>query len=164
MANNGHVDRVEFEPFPVDERWDTDLTPEQYRRLHWKTKERRSMVALRRKVAVLQEISTSLPRVLAEASLPDSRKALRDWRDPLRGLWSWVDVKLDNPSNEKNKDVIEAFFKALSDIDKLKRGKNSVLRRQVADKKAIIERLELRNIELLEEIARLRVRLSRTET
>lgn len=161
MANNDHVKRVDCEPFPVGEIWDTDISPAQHRRLSWQDKQRRGMTALRRKVALLQDLGTSLASIISEPFIPKDRKRLREWHDPSRGLWSWEDVKLDNPDNLKNKNVIEAFQQALVDIENCKKGKGSVLRRQVSEQNDLIERLELRNAELLEEIGRLRAKLAR---
>jgi hypothetical protein len=111
---------------------------------------------LKRKIALLQHISGSLAALIAEPFVPDNRKSLRDWNDEERGLWAWSDVKLDNPNHMKNRELIKAFFKARDDIEDLKKGKQSDLRRKVKDRDAIIERIELRNAELLEEVNKLR--------
>jgi len=148
--------RLEPTAYPTGERWDTDLSPVQVRHLSAQERHRRSLTALIRKVAILQGVSGSLTKLLDEPFIPDERKALREWRDPSRGLWSWSDVKLDNPNNQKNQTIIDAFYTALMDIDKLKKGKQSSLRREITEKNAIIERLELRNAELLEVIRKLR--------
>lgn len=163
MGNNAQSEILEFSRYPADEVWDTDLSPDQQKRLGWPDKQRRSITALKRKVAILQQLSTSSPLVVKEFDVPKTRKELRDWYDPARGLWRWEDVKLDNPAL-KNKEIVAIFLKAVAAIDELRKGKSSTLRRRIADNNSTIERLEFRNAELLEEIGRLHQKIKRLES
>jgi len=163
MANSVLVETFKPLPFPTNEAWDANLSKDQHRRLRWQDKQIRSQTALVRKVTLLQALAGSLAGVLAEPLIPQDRKALREWHDPSRGLWRWEDVKLDNP-NLRNGPVIKAFFDSIAEIDELKKGRHSTLRRKLLDRNAIIERLELRNAELLEINSNLRAQIWQLET
>ncbi len=160
MANNVIIKRYEFVPFPTGDRWDRPLTDDEWEQLNSREKKTRSYVSLVRKIALLQAAAENPSSFPADLSAPRNRKELREWSSTARGLWSWSYIKLDNPQGV-NSDEIAAFFQALFDIDELKKGNQSKLRRQLTEKKVIIERLEARNIQLLEKIGKMHVVMSR---
>ncbi len=145
-------------PYPSGERWDQELSPAAARRLSPAEKRQRSVVALHRKIAIVVAASKSNNASRNEPYVPSSRKELREWHDASRGLWSWTDVKLDNP-DLKNGAVMTEFCDAVAEIGEVRKEKQSTLQNKIASKDAIIESLENQIARLLEENKELRLKL-----
>jgi hypothetical protein len=171
MANNASSNRknsvpfpteriwAEFVPFPSGESWDVDMTKDEFKRLRWEHKQKRSLVALLRKVWLLLQWSKDEAELRKEHVAPLTRPKLRRWSDPSRGLWSWEDVLLDKPTHKKNADAIKVFSQAVKDIGRLQKTKKLPQGQQIIDQNDLIERLELQIIELMEEIRTLNNKL-----
>jgi hypothetical protein len=154
MASSVFVKRYEFIPFPSNNHWDRDMTTNEIGRLSGFDKKSRTHVSLIRKVALAQTAAENPGSLPPGITIPLDRKRLREWHDPKIGLWPWADVKLDYEQGD-NKEIIEAFFQALAEITDLRAGNQSKLRRELAEQKIIIGRLERRTAELLQRISRL---------
>lgn len=146
-------------PFPSGSPWDALLTTDQLRKLHWADKQRHVLESLRRKVAIVLEYARDPSRIASCSEIPKSRKELRQWADPERGLWPWIWPALDNPDHPQNGEFIEVFWAALDVIEAGPQDKRSNLQREVKDRDAVIAALKLQNAELLAENVALRKRV-----
>ncbi|ATN33622.1 hypothetical protein ACO34A_07355 [Rhizobium sp. ACO-34A] len=134
------------------------MTEDEFDTLSGPEKKQRCLVSLTRKVALAQSAAENPGKLPNNLSIPPDRKRLREWYAPSLGLWTWSYVKLDY-EHGVNKDLITAFYQALSDINDLTSTNNSQLKRQIKEQSLIIERLELRTVHLLQRISRIHVAL-----
>ncbi|NSY68408.1 hypothetical protein G6L35_05985 [Agrobacterium tumefaciens] len=170
MANNGRKRRTRTRPklaqlplrsivplpFPSGSPWDALLTTDQLRKLHWADKQCHVLESLRRKVAIVLEYAQAPSKITSFSKIPKSRKELREWVDPTRGLWPWTWPVLDNPDHPQNGEFIEVFWAALNAIETGPQDKRSNLQREIKDRDAVIAALKLQNTELLAENIALR--------
>lgn len=146
-------------PFPSGSRWDVALTEKQLRRLSWPEKQLRVLESLKRKIAALQEYADRPTSFPADFSVPKNRKALREWSDPLRGLWPWSWAKLDNPDHSINGKFIESFWSTLDRIQAGPRTNRSEFDDRIRERDATIAALKLQNLTLMAEVIDLRKRI-----
>jgi hypothetical protein len=131
-------------------RWDTDLAPEEARRLPPAHKGKRALLSLTRKVELLELWGKEgLPPEM-KSSVPWDRAKLRRWKDVGLRLWSWADPQVDGEEG-RNSDLIGRFYAALKVIEVRRKDKGLNLTKQVQAKDRIIANLQLQVATLVDQ-------------
>ena len=130
--------------------WDRELAKAEIKRLAPRVRQRRALLSLERKVALIEAEANRPDDGGARPGLPVDRAKLRRWTDSARGLWAWSTPAFDHPRGH-NASLI-ARFEAAIDRIRLRHGRGrGALRREIAADAVRIARLEAQVMHLMEE-------------
>ena len=140
--------------------WDRELTPAEVKRLAPKARAARALMALGRKVAVVEAEAGRAADGPARAELPADRANLRRWAVPDEALWEWSDPQFDHPAGG-NAALVARFEAALDLLRARKRRGRAGLRAELAAKGRLLATLELQVFQVVAENRELRERVAR---
>jgi len=142
----------------TDDRWDTDLSSGEVKRLDPAGKHSRTATSFRRKVELLEQYGRFGVALEHIDAIPTDRAKLRRWHDPGSKLWQWSDPVIDLPGG-RNGNLVTRFYEALKTIRKRRGDTRVEIAVELEAQKQIIANLERQNFSLLDRIAQLELRV-----
>lgn len=129
--------------------WDTDLSPDQVKRLSPKDKSLRTLASLTRKIELIEQFGRDGLPVGAELEIPKNRTKLRGWKDPRLRLWAWSDPQVD-AIRGKNGDLMDRLQSALRilTVRSKKKGLNRHQELRIMEQELIEARLTIAKLRL----------------